>query len=161
MRSRPEAPAASQPQHYQRDTQNASGSDDSCGRLKVGDRVQVVNRGDKCDGMVGIVRSYEDDDYKVVVLLEGALSKRVFRSDELKLVTGAAQPPASQRGLSRGAKVGLAVAVGIVLLIIASSVISEEPWHSQRYKDCRAAAQNEGYKGDDLKQVIQFCVDVQ
>jgi hypothetical protein len=61
--------------------------------------------------------------------------------------------------LSRGAKIGLAVAVDIVLLIIASIVISAEPWHSQKYKECEAAYKNEGYKGDDLKRVIQYCVD--
>jgi len=55
----------------------------------------------------------------------------------------------------------LAVAVGIVLLIIASIIISAEPWHSQRYKECEAAMKNEGYRGDALKQAIKFCVDYQ
>lgn len=75
-------------------------------------------------------------------------------------------PPPTPSGqfwhrLGIGAKVGWAVAVAIVLVIIASIVISTEPWHSQRYKECRTAAENDGYKGDDLKNAIQFCVDAQ
>jgi hypothetical protein len=66
-----------------------------------------------------------------------------------------------RRGLSGGARIGVAVAVGIVLLIVAGIVISAEPWHSQRYKDCAAAADREGYKGQEREQVIKFCVDVQ
>jgi hypothetical protein len=196
----PEALSAPQPQHYQDDAQHTSGGDDASGRLKVGDRVQVANSGDRFHGLVGIVHGItnEDHGYTIQVDLEGSFNRtttRTFRSDQLELIGGAAQQPASQKfprewnayappqdnsfqqsaghvpqsqpplqqyfwqGLSRGAKIGLAVAVGIVLLIIASIIISAEPWHSQRYKQCEAAMENEGYKGDALKKAIQFCVD--
>jgi hypothetical protein len=71
-------------------------------------------------------------------------------------------PPSGQawHRLSSGAKIGWAVAIAIVLVIIASIVVSAEPWHSQRYKECRAAMEREGYKGDELKSTTQYCVDV-
>jgi hypothetical protein len=134
----------------------------------------------------------EDHDYNVHVVLPGFWGRRAFRRDQLKVVgidlqtamrskpkntvlqqsnadiprnsPQAPRPTGTHRqGLSRGAKIGLAVAVGIVLLIIASIVIaiSAKPSHSQRYENCKATIENEGYKGDALKQAIQFCVDYQ
>jgi len=80
--------------------------------------------------------------------------------------SGAYWPPPRPSGgqywhrLSAGAKIGWAVAVATVLVIIASIVIVTEPWHSQRYKECRAAMEREGYKGDELKTTTDFCVNV-
>ena len=116
-------------------------------RLKVGDRVQVVDPGDKCNGMVGIVREITNDTMRVDLDADvyrrfflADFSRRAFRSDQLQLVGGAVQQPASQQfreigaelfqsvrrdvldakrkqpfrqylqGLSTGAKIGLAVA---------------------------------------------------
>ncbi|WP_363113788.1 DUF2510 domain-containing protein [Mycobacterium sp.] len=79
--------------------------------------------------------------------------------------SGGYQPLPPVRGqfgprLSNGVKIALAVAAAVVLAVIASIVISAEPWHSQRYKECRAAMEDDGYKGDDLEQATQFCVNV-
>jgi hypothetical protein len=76
-----------------------------------------------------------------------------------------APPPRPSGGqywhrLSAGAKIGWAVAVATVLVIIASIVIVTEPWHSQRYKECRAGMEREGYKGDELKATTDFCVNM-
>jgi hypothetical protein len=63
--------------------------------------------------------------------------------------------------ISSTSKAVLAGVVGIVVLIVAILVIQSEPWHSQRYKDCRAAADHEGYRGSQRDTVIKFCVDNQ
>ncbi|MDP7735122.1 DUF2510 domain-containing protein [Mycobacterium paragordonae] len=63
--------------------------------------------------------------------------------------------------LSSTSKAVLAGVVGIVLLIVVILVIQSEPWHSQRYKNCRAAADQEGYRGAQRETVIKFCVDNQ
>lgn len=65
------------------------------------------------------------------------------------------------RDLSMGTKIGLSVVTGVLLLIIAVAVVSAEPWHSQRYKECKAAAEHEGYRGAEREAVIKFCVDMQ
>jgi hypothetical protein len=67
------------------------------------------------------------------------------------------------QGLSRGYKiVFLAVAVGIVGIVVLINVLitaSLESANSQKYKACEAAMQTEGYKGDELKAAVQFCVN--
>lgn len=60
--------------------------------------------------------------------------------------------------MSNGAKIGLAVAAGLALLLIAV-IIANEPWHSQKYKDCAAEADRDGFRGEERDQVIKFCVD--
>ena len=186
-------PSASQHElHREDDAHDATGGDDARVQLKRGDRVQVLNTGDDYDGVVGIVREVTNaaHGYTMRVALEGDLSTKTFRPNQLKLVGGAVQQPAAQQfpresksyapppqddsfqqgialgywqNLSSGAKIGMAVAIGIVLLIVIASIaiIAAQPEHSQRYKDCEAAMINQGYKGDALKQAIQFCVDTQ
>ena len=76
----------------------------------------------------------------------------------------ASQRSAVQRftqGLFRQTKILIAIGIAVLLTIALIVVLSQEPWHSQRYKDCKAAMENEGYKGDTLEQAIQFCVDYQ
>jgi hypothetical protein len=68
------------------------------------------------------------------------------------------------QNLSRGTKLGFAIAavIGLLLIIIASIAISSsQPEHSQRYKDCEAVMVRDGYKGESLQKAIQFCVDAQ
>ena len=43
----------------------------------------------------------------------------------------------------------------MLLIVVASIIISAQPEHSERYKQCEAAMTNEGYKGDALKQAIR------
>lgn len=61
--------------------------------------------------------------------------------------------------MSSTSKAVIAGVVGIVLLIVVILFIQSEPWHSQRYKDCRAAADREGYRGAQRDSAIKFCVD--
>jgi hypothetical protein len=122
-----EALPPSQPRHGQDDARDASGCDDSVRRLKMGDRVQVVNRGDKCNGLIGVVRLVGDTDvddvYPVIVDFESDPFRETLPSDELKLVARTAQQ--HRQDLSKGAKIGMAVAgVGIVILAIAVIAIS-------------------------------------
>ena len=54
-------------------------------------------------------------------------------------------------------------AIGGALLtgsLLGAGLANADP-QSQRYKDCKATMENEGYKGDVLEQAIQFCVDYQ
>ena len=117
----------------------------------------MVDRGHRCDGMVGIVREITNDTMRVDLDADvyrrfflADFSRRAFRSDQLKLVGGGAQQPASQQfreigaelfqsvrrdvldvkrkqpfrqywqGLSRGAKIGWALAVGAAALVLMS-----------------------------------------
>ena len=67
------------------------------------------------------------------------------------------------QGLSKGYKIGfLAIAVGIVGIVLLINVLitaSLKSANSQKYKACEAAMQTEGYKGDELKAAVQFCVN--
>jgi hypothetical protein len=54
-------------------------------------------------------------------------------------------------------------AIGGALLtgsLLGAGLANADP-DGQRYKDCKATMENEGYKGDVLEQAIQFCVDYQ
>ena len=60
--------------------------------------------------------------------------------------------------MSSTSKAVLAGVVGLVLLIVVIIFIQSEPWHSQRYKDCRSWADHEGYRGAQRDNAIDFCV---
>jgi len=52
--------------------------------------------------------------------------------------------------------------VGIVAAVVALfAFLVTLGGKSQRYEECEAAMQAEGYRGAALEQAIQFCVDVE
>lgn len=62
------------------------------------------------------------------------------------------------RDLPKQTRVLIGIGVALLATIILIVVLAQEPWHSQKYKDCRAAAQLEGFKGEELESVIEMCV---
>lgn len=172
---------SSQPRHGQGDAQKTSDGDDATGRLKEGVRVQVISTEDKFHRRVGIVRGVtnENGGYTVQVDLEdsaGNTIRRTFRSDQLKLVDHAAQRPISQRsphepktdlpsrsnsqlgtarGLSTGAKIGIALAAGllgfallmIVIVVKASSNPHDQPRSPSYHMGYDDAAPSPGQPG--------------
>lgn len=59
------------------------------------------------------------------------------------------------RGLSTWAKIGLALAVGVVSVVLGVW-LSNEPWKSQRQKDCETGISSQEY-GQDRDMMVQFC----
>jgi hypothetical protein len=65
--------------------------------VKVGNRVQVVERDDKYSGMVGTIQVIGDnDDYNVLVALERDSDTDAFRRDEMKVAPAAVQMPSPE-----------------------------------------------------------------
>jgi Protein of unknown function (DUF2510) len=61
--------------------------------------------------------------------------------------------------------VQLAIIIGAGLILISmvfglAAFVDARPWESQRYKDCKAAGQYEGYQGKELEVFMDFCVDM-
>ena len=59
--------------------------------------------------------------------------------------------------------VQLILITGAVLIVISivfglAAFVDARPWESQRYKDCKAAGEYEGYTGKELEVFMDFCV---
>lgn len=68
---------------------------------------------------------------------------------------------AQWRGLSESTQALIAVGIGLFAILLVGFLVwfaTSKPWESQREKDCRAALQAEGFRGEDLKTAVRFCV---
>jgi hypothetical protein len=65
------------------------------------------------------------------------------------------------QGIPREIRILTAIGVAALLIVVGLAVLNTEPWHSQRYKDCAAMADQEGYTGQEREQLVKFCVDTQ
>ena len=66
--------------------------------LKVGDLVQVVDRGDRYDGKIGVIKEITDEDHDYVhVAFKDHSHRPAFRRDQLKVVGSALPKPASHK----------------------------------------------------------------
>ena len=60
--------------------------------------------------------------------------------------------------------VQLIIITDTVLILISmvfglAALVDARPWESERYKDCKAAGEYEGYTGGELEVFMDFCVD--
>jgi hypothetical protein len=49
----------------------------------------------------------------------------------------------------------------LIVVIIGIALAAASPWESDREKECKAVATQEGYSGAQFDQVVKLCVDTQ
>jgi hypothetical protein len=54
-----------------------------------------------------------------------------------------------------------AMLISISMVFGLAAFVDAKPWESQRYKDCRAAAEYDGYQGKELELFMDFCIDME
>jgi hypothetical protein len=71
------------------------------------------------------------------------------------------KPLSGWLGVPSGVRAFTVLGALFFVILFAAILIHNEPWKSQREKDCEAAMAAEGYQDQDFENAVQFCVGVQ
>ena len=70
------------------------------------------------------------------------------------------RPLSGRLGVPSGVRALIVLGALFFVILFAAILIHEEPWKSQREKDCEAAMAAEGYQDQDFETAVQLCVGV-